>query len=108
MIIIFDIIIFAYGIYAVYAAVNMKKTRRLTRFFIGGNNTPVRDTGGYIDAIYAKTIVMGSVAALFGGAGFVNDYIIPLPELMKALMLLFITVLIWFGVSQSQAKRKFW
>ena len=108
MILLFDVIIFAYGVYAVYAAINMKKTRRLTRFFTGGSNTPVRDVHGYIDAIYGKTIVIGSVAALFGVAGFVNDYIMPLPEFMKALMLLFITVLVWFGVTLSQAKRRFW
>ena len=35
MIIIFDIVIFAYGVYVVYAAINMKKTQQLTSFFTG-------------------------------------------------------------------------
>lgn len=108
MIIIFDIVIFAYGVYAVYAAINMKKTQKLTSFFTGGDNAPVRDVRGYIDAIYGKTIVMGSVAAVFGSVGFVNDYITPLPFIMKALMLLFLTVVIWFAVSLNRAKRQFW
>ena len=35
MIIIFDIVFFAYGVYTVYAAISMKKNQRLTRFFTG-------------------------------------------------------------------------
>ncbi len=108
MVIIFDIVFFLYGIYAIYAAINMKKTQQLSSFFTGGDNSPIRDVGGYINAIYGKTIVMGAMAALFGAVGFINDYVTPISAVMKALMLLFLTVVIWFGVSLNRAKREFW
>ncbi len=108
MIIIFDIVFFAYGVYTVYAAISMKKNQRLTRFFTGRESDAIRDARGYIDAIYGKTIVMGSMAALFGALGFVNDCVTPVLFVMKPLMLLFLTVVIWFGIKLNQAKRKFW
>ncbi len=108
MIIIFDIVFFVYGVYTVYAAISMKKNQRLTRFFIAREPYAIRDARGYIDAIYGKAIVMGSMAALFGVLSFVNDYITPILFVMKPLMLLFLTVVIWFGIKLNQAKRKFW
>ncbi len=109
MLIIFDVVIFAYGIYTIYSAINMKRTQQLSSFFTGGNTmVHIRDIRGYISAIYSKTIVMGAVAALFGIVGFINDYLTPLPILMKALVLLFLTVLVWFAVTVNRAKNKFW
>ena len=91
MLIIFDIVILAYGVYTIYSAINMKRTQQLNKFFTGGNTmVPIRDVRGYIDAIYHKSFVM------------------PIPVVMKALVLLFLTVLVWFTVMVSRAKREFW
>lgn len=108
MLIIFDAVIFIYGLYTVYSSVKMKKTGQLSNFFTGGNMEPIRDVHGYIDYIYGRTIVLGAVAVLFGVVGFVNDYIMPLPYLMKALIVLFLTVVIWFSININRAKRRFW
>ena len=45
---------------------------------------------------------MGSMAALFGALGFVNDCVTPVLFVMKPLMLLFLTVVIWFGIKLNQ------
>ena len=108
MIILFDVVIFAYGAYAIYAAIRLKKKQELTSFFTGGDNSPVRDKRGHIEAVYGKTILMGAVAAVYGGVGFVNDYFTPVPVIMKALMLLFLTAIVWFAISIRRAKRQYW
>ncbi len=108
MLIIFDAVIFFYGIYTIYSSLKMKKTGELSNFFTGGSMEPIRDVHGYIDYIYMRTIVLGAVAVLFGAVGFVNDYIMPLPYLMKALIVLFLTVVVWFTININRAKRRFW
>ncbi len=108
MLIIFDAVIFIYGLYTIYSSLKMKKTGELSNFFTGGSMEPIRDVHGYIDYIYGRTIVLGAVAVLFGMVGFVNDYITPLPMLMKALIVLFLTVVIWFTININRAKRRFW
>lgn len=108
MLIIFDAVIFIYGLYTIYSSLKMKKTGELSNFFTGGSMEPIRDVHGYIDYIYGRTIVLGAVAVLFGMVGFVNDYIKPLPYLMKALVVLFLTVVIWFTININRAKRRFW
>lgn len=108
MVILFDIVFLLYGAYCVSAAVKMKKTQQMGSFFTGRNHSPIRDKRGYIEAIYGKAIIMGVMAALFGIVGLINDYFIPLPYVMQALMLLFLTVVVWFEISINRAKRKFW
>ncbi len=109
MLIIFDIVILAYGVYTIYSAINMKRTQQLNKFFTGGNTmVPIRDVRGYIDAIYHKSLVLGAMAILFGAVAMINDFVIPIPVVMKALVLLFLTVLVWFTVMVSRAKREFW
>lgn len=69
---------------------------------------PIRDVRGYIDAIYHKSLVLGAMAILFGAVAVINDFVMPIPVVMKALVLLFLTVLVWFTVMVSRAKREFW
>lgn len=108
MLIIFDVVIFLYGLYTVYSSIKMKQTQELSNFFTGGSTEPIRDVHGYINYIYGRTIVLGAVAVIFGVVGFVNDYIMPLPYVMKAMVVLFLTVVIWFTITINRAKRRFW
>ena len=108
MLVLFDVIIFIYGIYTIYSSVNMKRTGQLNSWFTGTANTSIRDARGYIDDMYGRTIVMGAMAALYGAAAFINDYVTPLTGVMRALVLLFLTVCIWFYFSVNRAKQKFW
>lgn len=109
MMLIFDVIIFAYGIYTIYAAINMKKTNQLNTWFTGNKAEGlIRDIRGYIEYIYGRTIVMGGMAALFGVVGFINDFVIAVPQIMKGALILFVTVCIWFYITMTKAKRNFW
>lgn len=108
MLILFDAVIFIYGVYTVYSSIKMKRTQELSNFFTGGNMEPIRDVRGYINYIYGRTIVLGSVAILFGVVGFINDYVTPLRYVMQAMMVLFLTVVVWFTININRAKRRFW
>jgi len=108
MLILFDAMIFLYGAYAIYSSVRMKQTGQLNTLFTGMATGQVRDVKGYIDYIYGRAIVMGAMAAVFGAVGFFNDYVRPVPSVMRALILLFLTVCVWFYISLSRGKRKFW
>lgn len=108
MLILFDAMIFLYGAYAIYSSAKMKKTGQLNALFTGPATGQIRDVKGYISYIYGKAMVMGAMAAVFGAAGFFNDYVKPIPAVMQALILLFLTVCIWFYVSITRAKRRFW
>ena len=109
MIVIFDVIILIYGAYTIYASVNMKRTRQLSNWLTGSETTTaIRDVQGYIDYIYGRTMVMGGMAVLFGIIGLINDYVTPLPGVMQIMVLLFLTVCVWFYISINRAKRRFW
>lgn len=107
MLILFDVIIFIYGVYTIYSSIQMKRTRKLSNWFIG-NAASIRDAEGYIDYIFGRTLIMGGMAVLFGAVGFINDYVKPVPDVMRVLLLLFLTVCIWFYVSINRAKGQFW
>ena len=108
MLIIFDAVIFIYGVYTIYSTIKMKRTQELSSFFTGGNMEPIRDVQGYINYIYGRTIVLGSVAILFGVVGFINDYVTSIHYVMQAMMVLFLTVVVWFTINMNRAKRRFW
>lgn len=108
MMLLFDLAIFLYGGYTIYSAIQMKKTYQLNTWFLGNQTCNIRDPRGYIDYIYGRTIVMGGMAVLFGILGVINDYVIKVNSIMKAAVLLFLTVCIWFYATMSKAKRKFW
>ena len=101
MLILFDAMIFLYGAYVIYSSVRMKQTGQLNTLFTGMATGQVRDVKGYIDYIYGRAIVMGAMAAVFGAVGFSIS-------VMRALILLFLTVCVWFYISLSRGKRKFW
>lgn len=109
MLVLFDVIIFIYGVYTIYSSINMKRTQQLNNWFTGGESAgAIRDVQGYINYIYGRTIVMGAAAVLFGVVGFINDYVTPITQVMRAVMLLFLTVCIWFYVTINRAKSRFW
>lgn len=104
----FNIIILAYGIYTIYAAIIMKKSQKLNGWFLGRDQAPIRDERGYIEFIYAKTITLGLVVIGFAAALAIHEYIHQIPQIVKGILLLFITVSVWFYASISKAKRMFW
>lgn len=108
MLLLFDVMILMYGLYTIYSSVVMKRTGKLGSWFTGAFGSSVRDVRGYIDYIYGRTLVMGAAAVLFGLAALVNDYAMPIAKVMQALILLFLTVCVWFYVTVSRAKRRFW
>lgn len=108
MLLLFDVIILMYGLYTIYSSIMMKRTGKLSGWFTGAGGAMVRDARGYIGYIYGRALVMGAVAALFGVAALVNDCTMPIHKVMQALILLFLTVCVWFYATISRAKRRFW
>lgn len=109
MLVIFDVVILIYGGYTIYSALNMKRTRRLNSFLTGSDSTSsIRDVQGYIDYIFGRILVMGGMAVIFGIVGLINDYVTPIPNVLRAMVLLFLTVCVWFYVSINRAKSRFW
>lgn len=108
MLIIIDAVIFIYGVYTIYSSIKMKQTGELSNFFTGGSTDIIRDVQGYINYIYGRSIVLGAVATVFGVVGFINDYITPISYVMKAMVVLFLTVVVWFSIDINRAKRRFW
>ncbi len=109
MMLLFNVVVLAYGIYTIYAAIMVKKTQKLNAWFLGKNQRTVRDEIGYIDYIYGRTITMGAVVLLFGAVQIVDMYGMKIPaQIMGGIILLLLTVFIWFYISMSKAKKKFW
>lgn len=108
MMLLFTVIIVVYGMYTIYAAVKMKKTQKLNGWFTGNSQTPIRDERGYIDYIYGRTIVMGATVLLFGAALGIHEYVRQIPQVINGMLLLLVTVCVWFYANMSRAKQKFW
>ncbi|MEY8515551.1 hypothetical protein AALC25_01235 [Lachnospiraceae bacterium 29-84] len=109
MLIVLDVILLLYGVYTIYSSVKMKQTQQLSSWLMGNETAAsIRDVRGYINYVYTRIIVMGAVAILFAAAGFYNDLVAQITEVIQGMMLLFLTVTIWFYFSIRKAKQMFW
>jgi uncharacterized membrane protein HdeD (DUF308 family) len=72
---IFDVILIGYGIYTIFSAVKMKRTRKPGEWLLGPVDIDEsKDMNGFIDEMYIKTVVFGIAIFISGVIATINDY----------------------------------
>ena len=106
--ILFDVIIFGYGIYLIYSGYQMKKTHQPSSLII--NQTELvgaRDVKGFCEAMYKPLILFGVLAVIYGIAGYVNDKYLNEPMANLIAIALFLILCFWFFRETKKNKTKY-
>lgn len=106
--ILFDVIIFGYGLYMIYSAYQMKKTHQPSNLII--NQTELvgaRDVKGFCEAMFQPLVLFGILAMLYGVAGFVNDKYLNVPMANLVSVALFLILCFWFLKQTKKYKAKY-
>ena len=104
----FDLIIFCYGLYMVYSAYQMKKTHQPPAMLINqAELVGARDVKGFCEAMFKPFVVFGMMAAIYGVLGLINDFFISLAALNFAAIILFLIMCYWFFREMKKNKSKY-
>ena len=104
----FDVIILAYGLYLVYSAYQMKKTHQPSNLIINPTDlVGARDPKGFCDAIFKPTVLFGVVAVLYGLVGFVNDRFLDEPIINFVSIALFLILCFWYLKETKKNKSQY-
>jgi len=104
----FDAFLIIFGIYTIFTSLNMKKTGILANWLVG--NTEIdkcRDTKGFIEYIYRKTIVFGILMAIYGCFSLTNTFIMKLKYVESFGVVFFLVVIGWFAFILKKGKNQF-
>ncbi len=104
----FDVIIFFYGLYMVYSGYQMRKTHQPSNLII--NQTELvgaRDLKGFCDAMFKPLVIFGVLAMIYGVVGYVNDQYLEIPMMNFFAVALFLILCIWFMKMIKKNKAKY-
>ncbi|MBD5551322.1 MAG: hypothetical protein HDQ96_09110 [Lachnospiraceae bacterium] len=104
-----DIIIVLSGAYLIYASIQMKRTGEISSAIVGKGYDlkKAKDPAGYIEYIYPKSIILGIIVMLSGGADYLNDKYWNLPYFALIVCGVFLVVLIIYGKITVDAQKKY-
>lgn len=104
-----DILIMFSGAYLIYAAVQMKRTGEISSAIVGKgcDLKKAKDPKGYIDYMYLKSIFMGVIVILSGGADYLNDKYWSIPNFNLIVCGVFLVIIIIYGKIAMDAQKKY-
>ena len=105
------IMVFICGIYAVYAFVKMKATGEVSETLLLGKEyryKKCKDKEAYIRKAGPALLIFGIKAVIYGGIDIVHCYIYPMAVVDMVGMVVFLCVLIWFGIYTTKVKNEYY
>ena len=109
---IFDVLITAFGGYILYTWFQMKRTREIRGgMFLPQGIDPEKclDKEGYINYVSPRFLLLGIVCLISGLLGLAVDYLGILSEnAYLVVTLLFLILLVWYGITVKKAVEKYW
>ena len=105
---IFDVVIIALGVYMILQALGMKKKGEISSAIVTPEEImKCKDKNGFVQYIYGKEVVFGIVIILAGILGIVNEQIFSLGVLNYVSGGMFLVFFFWFQRSLRIAREKF-
>lgn len=107
---ILSIVILGSGLYCLFAAYMLKAKGVINKSILLGKDTDpakCKDKAGYIHCVFPKVLALGIAALLFAAIDLVNSYVKAIMPVWIAAMVIFLAVLIWFGVVTAKAAKKY-
>lgn len=109
LVIIVGVWFIALGAYSFYYASFSKKSGNIKAGWIVGRDIQLKDckdTKGFINAIYNKTLMFATVDVV-GGAGIIIGQLIPLYVMQLICMIILVVFYFWYSSKIKTAQRKY-
>lgn len=104
----FDVIVLAYGVYLTYAAVQMKKTNQPPNQLVSkAELVGARDVKGFCETMYKPLLYFGLFSSLYGILGLVNDLYMEIPYMDFFAIVVFLILCGWFTTQLKRKKKQF-
>lgn len=103
------VVLFA-GIYALRAYFLMKKRGTIDGSLLLGKDVSVKKCGEpqiYMKKAGRALLIFSLAAIVYGGTDIINCFVYPIPKADMILMLIFVCVLVWFGVYTGKLKQRY-
>lgn len=105
---IFDVIIFGYGVYMVYCAKQMRETGQPPTILLNPMElVGARDIAGFCKAMYKPLMLFGIMAMVYGVVGMVNDLFVSMQMINLLLIGIFLLMCVWFFREMKHNKTKY-
>lgn len=106
--IIIDAVTLILGIYIVFVSFRMKKSGKIESSFLADEEMKkVKDTAGYIDFMYPKSLIFGGVIVAISIVAVISDFLKKIPYWSYIEMIIFVLIIIWFSNMLRNAREKF-
>ena len=108
LMVLFDVVILAYGLSMIYNAYKMKQTHQPPSMIINqADLIGARDVRGFCEAMFKPLVLFGALAVLYGIVGMVNDMYVEMPMVNFVSVALFLILCFWFLREIKKAKAKY-
>lgn len=101
-----DIIIFGFGIYALYSARELQtKKRIIPTFLIGRQFRPedCKDVEKFSLYLTPRLEILAISMIIYGVLAVINDYFVPIGTLVLICSIVMFVIMIWYGISSKKA-----
>ena len=106
--VLFDFVIFFYGLYMVYSAYQMKRTGQPSNLIINqAELVGAKDMKGFCGAMFKPLVLFGIMAMIYGVADYVNDKYLEVPMANFVAVALFLILCVWFLRETKKNKAKY-
>lgn len=104
-----DILIALSGAYLVYVSIQMKRTGEISSAIVGKgcDIKKAKDPKGFIEYMYLKSIIMGVIVMLSGGADYLNDRYWNIPNFSLYVCGIFLLIIIVYSKTLMNAQKKY-
>ena len=104
----FDLIIFCYGVYLIYSGYQMRKTHQPSNLIINQTDlVGARDPKGFCEAMFKPLVIFGMIAILYGIVGFLNDKFLNEPIVNSVSIALFLILCLLFMWVSKKNRAKY-
>ena len=110
MLSIMDMIVLACGVYALYAAYVLKNKGKVIKTFLVFKDTDIhscKDLAAYAAEMSPKLYVLAGTMIADGLVAIIDTYVVSIPQLYITMLVIFIGVLVWYGLQARNAMKKY-
>lgn len=105
---IIDVILIIYGIYSVYTGKKMKKNQKPPQWLMSQQElTLFRRPQQFCEAMSAKTMIFGTICALYGVYGLLTSAFFKSVAVEWIGIIAFLVCIVWFVMELNKAKREY-